>query len=100
MSPALATVERTTTMFPFLRCIGEALVHKGLRGLLGEVPIVGLLVEVAAETHDRWGRQADEGARRGELERLLRAPPAEVRREADAIAAELLLERADVRGSK
>src|SRR4051794_1826233 len=84
-------------MFPFLRCIGEALVHKGLRGLVGEVPFVGLLFEVAAETHERWRRLADEAVRRAELLRLLQTPPAEVRREAEDIAAALPLEKLEER---
>src|SRR5262249_14791117 len=58
---------------------------------------VGLLFEIAAEAHECWRRRADEAARRAELLRLLQAPPAEVRREAEDIAADLPLERAEER---
>ena len=38
-------------MFAFFRCVGEAVCSKGLRGLLGEVPLVDTLLSVA---EDAW----------------------------------------------
>ncbi len=36
-------------MLGFLRCLGGALVSKGLKALLGEIPFVGVLWEVSEE---------------------------------------------------
>src|SRR5437763_15018726 len=78
-------------MFVLFRCLAESLAQRGLRGLLGEVPMAGVLFELAFDAHERWCRRSDEARRLFELKQIAQAPPEVVRNEAD-LAADLHLE--------
>src|SRR5262245_21518439 len=63
-------------MFSFFRCIGEAIVAKGLRGLLGEVPLVDTLLDVA---RDAWKRFRERPQARETIQEMAQATAEEIK---------------------
>src|SRR4051794_13908605 len=57
-------------VFAFIRCVGQAVVAQGLRGLAGVVPFGEQVYDVAADAFKRWRAlpQTDQAALRQELE--------------------------------
>ena len=41
-------------MLGFLRCLGAAIINKGFKALIGQIPLVNVLVEVGEEAWERW----------------------------------------------
>jgi formylglycine-generating enzyme required for sulfatase activity len=71
----------------WLRCIGEAVVAKGLRALVAPIPLVGLIWDVAVDAIERIKREEPaENDRRASLQALVQAPAQEVQQEALAVA--------------
>jgi serine/threonine protein kinase len=77
-------------MFVVLRCLGRAVVANGLRALIESVPFIGDgLGKIAADTLAEWRRLKNQAECRDELAALVCAPAAEVRRQAEEVAAEV-----------
>ena len=76
-------------MFDFFRCIGQALVAKGIRGILGEIPFAGCLFEMGFDAHSRWRRHAEEARLRAELQAVAAAGADEVKRAAHEVSEEV-----------
>jgi formylglycine-generating enzyme required for sulfatase activity len=71
----------------WLRCIGQAMIAKGLKALLLEIPFGGLVLEVAADAIERISKEEPaERDRRASLQELVQAPAGEVQQEAAAAA--------------
>src|SRR5262245_18992087 len=69
----------------FLRCVGLAVCSKGLKGLLGEIPLVGTLYEIAEDLWDRV-KQHRQSEILDALQKCANMDDGEARRLADQIA--------------
>lgn len=77
--------------FTILRCVGEAAAHKGLAALVaGAIPLGGFLYEIAEETLERYRRRRQLEQFREDMEALVQAEMAEIRQQAQQIAAEVV----------
>ena len=72
----------------FLRCIGEAVVAQGMRGLMGFVPMGEKVYDVAANAVERYRIAKRQDQIVSDAEEAVRAGIAEVRSEAHKIALE------------
>jgi hypothetical protein len=74
----------------WLKCIAQAVVNKGLKGLVGLVPFGESLYDVAADAVERINKeQQREEERRQALQDLVQTPALEVQRQAEAVAREV-----------
>src|SRR4051812_6465276 len=71
------------------RCIGEAVLLKGPRALLGMIPFGEGLYDIAEEAWSRVRRAADEAERPALLGAAAQAGPREARAEAEAAVREI-----------
>jgi hypothetical protein len=78
----------------FFRCVGQAILHKGLRGLAGLIPLGEFLWDVAEDTCKRLHEQPDEEVR-AEVQAVAQADAAEVQRTVATVVAELAGEQSD-----
>lgn len=69
-----------------LRCLGRAVVKHGGKALCGLVPFGEVVFEVARDAYEEYRRDGAEAELRGDLERLARSGPDEVRQAAEAAA--------------
>ncbi len=76
-------------MFTFFQCVGEAIAAKGVRGILGEIPFAGVLIEMGFEAHERWCRRHDAAQMRAELQAVAQAGADEVRQAARQVSEEV-----------
>jgi len=78
--------------FTILRCVGEAVGHKGLAALAASaIPFVGgFLYEIAEDALERYRRRRKLEQFREDMEALVRAEMAEIRQQAQQIAAEVV----------
>jgi serine/threonine protein kinase len=70
------------------RCLGQAVCARGLRALVGAIPFGEAVCDIAADAYERLRRESDE-EKLAAVEEAVRASPAEVKHEADAVAAEV-----------
>jgi hypothetical protein len=76
-------------MLMFLRCLGEALMAQGMRGLLGIVPFGEQVYEVAANAIDRYRELRREKHLAADIQEVVQADPEQVRAQAHQIAQEV-----------
>jgi hypothetical protein len=77
-------------VFQFLRCVGRALVKNVREYLMEDNPLVKVGAGICGDVHRFWKEaRAAEAERRQELVALVNSPPAEVHRQAEAVAVEL-----------
>jgi hypothetical protein len=69
-------------MFNFLRCVGEAIAEKGVRGFLSEIPVAGVLIEMGFDINDRWRRRREEARARAEIEAAVQSGVEQLRQAA------------------
>lgn len=72
-------------MRAFLSCLGAALVSKGLRGLLGEIPLGGVLCDVCEDVWVRWKEQQQTTPIQKELQQVTGASREQMATEVDQI---------------
>jgi serine/threonine protein kinase len=80
-------------MLLFLRCIGEAVAAKGLRALVGLVPMGEQVVDIAGDAIERYRHLRLEAQIPQAIEEVVQAAAEDVRREARQIAEEVLAGR-------
>ncbi|MEJ5277344.1 MAG: serine/threonine-protein kinase, partial [Thermogemmata sp.] len=74
-----------------LRCVGEAVGHKGLAALAASaIPLGGFLYEIAEDALERYRRRRQMEQFREDLQALVQAEMAEIRQQAQEIAAEVV----------
>ena len=76
-----------------LRCIGEAVVARGLKALAGLVPMGEQIYNIAEEVIERYRKRQLEGQIRQDVEQMVQAGIDEVRCDAQQIAQEVLTGR-------
>jgi hypothetical protein len=76
-------------MMIFLRCVGEALVAQGMRGLLGLAPYGEQVYDVAAEAIERYRQARRQDQMATDLQAVVQADMDQVRVEAQQIAQEV-----------
>lgn len=77
-------------MIAFFRCVAEAVVEKGVRGLAGMVPGGGFAYDEAGAAWTKYRDRTHADAIRAELQQLTRTGYEEARREAAAAAREVV----------
>jgi hypothetical protein len=81
----------------WLKCIGQAVVNKGLKALVGLVPFGESFYDIAADANERVKREEQrEDERRAALQGLVQAPALEVQQQAEAVAREVAVGQPDV----
>jgi formylglycine-generating enzyme required for sulfatase activity len=73
----------------FFRCVAEALLARGLRGLAGASPLGPLMADVSRDAFGRWQQRAREPQIRRQVLEAVGAPLAEVRQTAAAVVEEV-----------
>ena len=73
----------------FLRCLGRALVNKGVKGLIQEVPFGNLIYEVAADVLRQMRGEGESGNLRSEIEAVAAQDPTQAKAVAIAITQEV-----------
>jgi hypothetical protein len=76
-------------MLMFLRCVGEAVVAQGMRGLMGLVPFGEQVYDVAANAIERYRQARREQQMAGDLQQVVQADAAQVAHNAQQIAREV-----------
>jgi eukaryotic-like serine/threonine-protein kinase len=76
-------------LFPLVRCVGNAVLKHGLRGLAGLLPFGAVASDVACDALQEYRREGREGELREDLEALARASATEAREAAERVAQEL-----------
>ncbi len=76
-------------MMRFLRCVGEALVAQGMRGLMGLAPFGDQIYDVAADAIQRYRQARREQQAAADLQEVVQADMKKIRAEARQIAAEV-----------
>src|SRR5262245_41916884 len=65
-------------MFGYLRCLGAAIINKGIRGLLGEIPFANVLYDVGEDAFARWKEQKQPVGIQVEIANVAAASPDQV----------------------
>ncbi len=76
-------------MFAFLQCVGEALVNKGLRGLMGAVPLGQQLYDIGADAIARYRQRQREKSLAAGLEEVIQAEADDIREDIARIKEEI-----------
>ncbi len=77
-------------MLLFFRCVGQAVVGKGIRGLIGELPLGEFLYDVAVDAWERWHAHRREAELRAELQQVAQQVTADqARRVAEQVSREV-----------
>jgi hypothetical protein len=82
-------------MLTLLRCLGEAVVAQGMRGLMGLVPFGEQIYDVAADAIGRYREACREQQLAADLQALVQADSQQVRQEAQQIAREVAAGRSE-----
>lgn len=72
-----------------LQCIGEAIVAKGMRGLMGFVPFGELVYDLAEETLARYRNACQDQNLAASVEVVIQAPPAEIKSACEVVTSAL-----------
>jgi eukaryotic-like serine/threonine-protein kinase len=82
-------------MMVFLRCVGEALIAQGMRGLMGLAPFGEQIYDVAADAIERYRQIRREQQVAADLQEVIQADMRQVRAEAHQIAQDVAAGRSE-----
>ena len=82
-------------MMVFLRCVGEALVAQGMKGLLGLAPFGEQIYDVAANAIERYRLARREQQVAADVQEVVQADIAKIRAEAHQIAQDVGVGRSE-----
>jgi len=76
-------------MLGILRCLGAAIINKGIRGLVGEIPFANVLCDVGEDAYARWKELKQPVGIQVEIVKFAAASPEQVKAEVEKVVEEV-----------